>query len=119
VAAYSDEAQLAKDPHIKDYAAKNLPTLKQHYQQAQQTATALGLPNSAEAQPAGARMQGEQPGSSGLSPSGTGSSGQGMSGSSKTPGSSGSSGGLGTSGSSGTSGTGSSGGEYSPSSTGR
>ena len=59
VSEYQDVAQLAKNDHIKTYASKTLPTLQEHYQQVQQTATALGLPNTSEAQPAGARMPGE------------------------------------------------------------
>ena len=55
---YQATAQLAKNDQVKAYASKTLPTLQQHYQQVQQTATALGLPNAAEAQPAGARMGG-------------------------------------------------------------
>jgi len=58
---YQDVAQLAKNDQIKQFASKTLPTLQQHYQDAQQTATALGLSSGMEAQPAGARM----PGSSG------------------------------------------------------
>jgi len=64
VSEYQDVAQLAKEDHIKQYASKTLPTLQEHYQQVQQTATALGLPNTSEAQPAGARLGGESSGSS-------------------------------------------------------
>jgi putative membrane protein len=55
---YADEAQLAKNQQIKDYAAKTLPTIQEHSQHIQTTATALGLPSGTEAQPAGARMRG-------------------------------------------------------------
>jgi len=58
VSMYSDEAQLAKNQQIKDYAAKTLPTIQEHSQHIQQAAVALGLPSGMEAQPAGARMRG-------------------------------------------------------------
>jgi len=58
ISAYSDEAQLAKNQQIKDYAAKTLPTIQEHSQHIQQAAVALGLPSGMEAQPAGARMRG-------------------------------------------------------------
>jgi putative membrane protein len=64
VSEYQDVAQLAKNDQVKSYASKTLPSLQKHYQQVQQAATALGLPNTNEAQPAGARMSGES-GSSG------------------------------------------------------
>jgi len=53
---YQAVAQLAKNDQVKDYASKTLPTLQMHFQHVQQAATALGLPNANEAQPAGARM---------------------------------------------------------------
>jgi putative membrane protein len=56
---YADEAQLAKNQQIKDYATKVLPTIQEHSQHIQQAATALGLPSGMEAQPAGARMPGD------------------------------------------------------------
>lgn len=56
---YQDEAQLGKNDQIKKFASNTLPTLQEHYQAAQQSATALGLPNGMEAQPAGARLRGE------------------------------------------------------------
>jgi len=55
---YQDVAQLAKNQQVKDYARDTLPKIQEHYSQIQQSATALGLPSSAEAQPAGARFQG-------------------------------------------------------------
>src|SRR5581483_1537619 len=61
---YQDEAQLAKDPHVKDFASKTLPALQEHFQMSERTATALGLPSGAEAQTAGARMSGESGSSS-------------------------------------------------------
>jgi putative membrane protein len=56
---YQDVSQMAKDTHVKDFASKALPTLQEHYRMVEQQATALGLPNGAEAQTAGARMPGE------------------------------------------------------------
>jgi len=59
---FQDVAQLAKTQQVKDFARDTLPSLQAHYQQSQQTAVAVGLPNAIEAQPAGARIQGAGPG---------------------------------------------------------
>lgn len=62
VSEYTDVSQLAKNDQIKKYATQTLPTLQEHYQHVEKTATALGLPNLSEAQPAGARMRGNDGG---------------------------------------------------------
>jgi len=62
VSEYTDVSQLAKNDQIKKYATQTLPTLQEHYQHVEKTATALGLPNLSEAQPAGARMHGNDGG---------------------------------------------------------
>jgi putative membrane protein len=56
VSAFEDEAKIAKDPQVKEFAQKGLPKLQEHVQIIQQAAVAVGLPSGAEAQPAGQRI---------------------------------------------------------------
>jgi len=52
-------AQMAENQAVKDYAQQQLSALSQHYDQAQQTAVALGLPSGGpEAVPASGRIPG-------------------------------------------------------------
>jgi putative membrane protein len=56
VSAFEDEARIASDPNVKQFASQNLPTLQQHAQLIQQAAVALGLPSGTEARQAGQRI---------------------------------------------------------------
>lgn len=56
VSRFEDQAKIAKDPAVKQFASQYLPTLQAHSQMVQQAAVAVGLPSGAEAQPAGSRI---------------------------------------------------------------
>jgi putative membrane protein len=56
VSQTSDEAQLAQNEQVKQYASQQLPMLEEHSQRLEKCAVALGLPNAAEAQTAGAKI---------------------------------------------------------------
>ncbi|HWE03472.1 MAG TPA: DUF4142 domain-containing protein [Tepidisphaeraceae bacterium] len=57
VAAFHGASETAKNEQVKEFAAANLPTLKEHLQMVKQEAVALGLASDAdEAQPAGAHI---------------------------------------------------------------
>ncbi len=56
ISRFEDEAKIAKDPAVKQFASQYLPTLQAHGQMVQQAAVAVGLPSGAEAIPAGSRI---------------------------------------------------------------
>jgi putative membrane protein len=56
VSRFEDEAKIARDPAVKQFASQYLPTLQAHAQLVQQAAVAVGLPSGAEAIPAGSRI---------------------------------------------------------------
>jgi putative membrane protein len=47
IEAFNQEAQNGKDPEVKDWATKTLPTLREHYQLGQTAADKIGLKTSA------------------------------------------------------------------------
>src|SRR5215471_18122090 len=47
IEAFNQEAQNGKDPEVKNWAAKTLPTLREHYQLGQAAAEKIGLKTSA------------------------------------------------------------------------
>jgi putative membrane protein len=63
ISAFEDEAKIAADPNVKQFATQTLPTLQQHAQIIQQAAVAVGLPSGVEARTAGQRIPpgGERP----------------------------------------------------------
>ncbi|MDB5303369.1 MAG: outer membrane protein [Phycisphaerales bacterium] len=58
LAAFQAEARIAQVPAVKQFAQQALPTIQQHHQQVQQTATALGVIAPGEAVPAGGQIPG-------------------------------------------------------------
>ena len=52
----------AQNDQVRKYATQTLPTLQEHPGTSKKPATALGLPNLSEAQPAGATMHGNDGG---------------------------------------------------------
>jgi len=58
VAAFEAEARIAQAAPVKEFALQQLPKLREHYQQVQQTAAALGVIAPGEAVPAGGRIRG-------------------------------------------------------------
>jgi predicted outer membrane protein len=57
---YQSAAQIAQDPQVKRFAQQQLQSIRQRSQEANQTARAMGMPaGGGEAQPAGARIQGD------------------------------------------------------------
>lgn len=100
VSKFEDEAKLAKDNQLKQFAAQALPTLQEHQQMVSQAAVAVGLPSGMEAQPAGLRMHGEAGGANGNTGAEMNGNNSGTSGSGTAPGNgrapqSGESGGIG------------------------
>ena len=60
VSKFADQAQIAKNQDVKQFAQQQLPTLQQHQQQAISLASAQGLPNPiGEAQTAGSKISNE------------------------------------------------------------
>jgi len=60
VTALRHESRLAKSSELKEFAVQTLPTLREHWQMIRQSETAMGW-SDADAQPAGARIQGVTP----------------------------------------------------------
>ena len=56
ISKFEDEAKVAKDAGVRQFASENLPTLQQHAQMIQQTAVAVGLPSGSDAQPASSKI---------------------------------------------------------------
>jgi len=59
VRIFRAEAEMAQDQQVKQFASNCLPALRQHLEHSEKAAVALGLPSASEAQPAGARIPGE------------------------------------------------------------
>lgn len=60
ISMLTDEAQLAQNEQVKQFASQQLPILQSQSQDTQKSAVALGLPSSNEAQTAGAQINGSQ-----------------------------------------------------------